>query len=211
MSRKTSTTVRGKDGLRGVIERETGSHRPGPETEAGAGTVVIRLDDGRRVAVPVGLLELQADGSYDLRLGPADLDRPGSGGEIPGQEEGSVTVIPVIAEELEVRKRNVETGGVRVSKVVHEREEVVDEPLFREEVDVERVTINRAVDGPVATRQEGDVTIIPVLEEVLVVEKRLMLKEELRITRRRVEEHRPQRVSLRTEDATVERIKQPEQ
>jgi uncharacterized protein (TIGR02271 family) len=205
MSRKTSTTVRGKDGLRGVIEREAGSQRSGPESE----TVVIRLDDGRRIAVPVDLLELRDDGSYDLRLGPTDLDRPGSGSEI--HEEGNVIVVPVVAEELEVRKRSVETGGVRVSKVVHEREEVVDEPLFREEVDVERVAINRAVDGPVATRQEGDVTIVPVLEEVLVVEKRLMLKEELRITRRRVEEHRPQRVSLRTEDATVERIEQPEQ
>lgn len=33
-------------------------------------------------------------------------------------------------------------------------------------------------------RTEGDVTIVPVLEEVLVVEKRLVLKEELHIRRR---------------------------
>ena len=108
-------------------------------------------------------------------------------------------------EELEVGKRTVETGRVQISKRVHEREEVVDVPLLREEVEIQRVAVNRVVEGPVAIRQEGDTTIVPVVEEVLVVEKRLMLKEELRITKRRVEEHRPQRVTLRSEDATVER------
>ena len=75
-----------------------------------------------------------------------------------------------------------------------------------EEVEVERVPVNRLVEGPVAVRQEGDTTIVPLVEEILVVEKRLMLKEELRITKRRVEEHAPQRITLRTEEATVERI-----
>ena len=49
--------------------------------------------------------------------------------------------------------------------------------------------------------------IVPILEEVLVVEKRLMLKEELHIRRRQVEESQPQRIVLRTEEATVERVK----
>ena len=115
-------------------------------------------------------------------------------------------VLPVIVEELDVRKRFVETGRVRVTKTVDEREEVVDEPLRREEVDVERVAVNRLVDGPVELRQEGDTLVIPLLEEVLVVEKRLMLREELRVTRRAVEEHRPRRVVLRSERATVERL-----
>jgi len=90
---------------------------------------------------------------------------------------------------------------------VHQHEEVVDEPLLREEVEVERVAINRAVDGPVAVRHEGDVMIVPILEEVLVLEKRLMLKEELHIRRRQVKESQPQRIVLRTEEATVERVK----
>ena len=88
-----------------------------------------------------------------------------------------------------------------------ERTEVVDLPLTREEVSVERVAVNRVVDGPVETRREGDTWIVPVLEEVLVVEKRLMLREEVRITTRRTEVAEPQTVTLRREEAVVERAR----
>lgn len=116
-------------------------------------------------------------------------------------------MIPVVQEELDVSKRRVETGsGARVVRTVEEREALVDEALAREEVEVERVPVNRAVDAPVAVRYDGDTMIVPVLEEVLVVEKRLMLREEIRITRRKSEFREPQRVVLRREHATVERI-----
>lgn len=77
--------------------------------------------------------------------------------------------------------------------------------LAREEVQVERVPVNRVVDEPFGQYQEGDTTIIPVFEEVLVVEKRLMLKEEVRITRRRKtrDEHRD--VRLRAERVRITR------
>jgi len=81
----------------------------------------------------------------------------------------------------------------------------VDEPLMREEYDVERVPIDEFVDGPVGPRHEGETLIEPVLEEVLVVEKRLVVREELRITRRRTEERKPQRVKLLSEEVSVER------
>jgi uncharacterized protein (TIGR02271 family) len=68
------------------------------------------------------------------------------------------------------------------------------------------VPINRVVDGPISVRSEEDTLVIPLLEEVLVVEKRLLLKEEVRITKRRVETHMPQRVTLRREEAVVERV-----
>jgi uncharacterized protein (TIGR02271 family) len=110
-------------------------------------------------------------------------------------------------EELDVRTRRVEKeSGVRVSKTVEEREEVVDEPLTQETVDVERVSINRPVDAPAGIRYEGDTMIIPIFEEVLVVEKRLMLKEEIRVTRRKTVFRTPERVTLRRELAAVERI-----
>jgi uncharacterized protein (TIGR02271 family) len=115
-------------------------------------------------------------------------------------------VVPVVEEELEVGKRTVETGGVRVRKVVREREETVSMPLAREEVEVRRVAVNRVVDGDVDVRYEGDVMIVPVVEEVLVVEKRRMLREELHITRRRHVETRTQRIPLRGEEATIERL-----
>jgi uncharacterized protein (TIGR02271 family) len=120
-------------------------------------------------------------------------------------------VIPLVEERLDVWRRRVETGRVRITKVVHEREEIVNVPRVREEVTVERVTLNCRVDAPVSVRQEGDTLIIPLLEEVVVVEKRLIVKEELRITTRRIEEQGSQQVTLRREEAVVERLNPSEQ
>ncbi len=77
-------------------------------------------------------------------------------------------------------------------------------PLLSEEVSVERVPIHRFMDEAIPVRYEGDILIVSLLEEVPVVQKRLMLKEELRITTRQVEAHKPVRVTLRREEATVE-------
>ncbi|WP_437964216.1 DUF2382 domain-containing protein [Sorangium sp. So ce260] len=116
-------------------------------------------------------------------------------------------IVPVVAQELEVKKRTVESGRVRITKQVHERVESVAEPLVSERVVVERVAVNQVVTATPATRQEGDTLIVPVVEEVLFVEKRLVLKEELRITRiRSVEMSPPERVALRSEDVRVERV-----
>jgi uncharacterized protein (TIGR02271 family) len=161
------------------------------------------LESGQQLLVPAAVLVQQQDGSYYLPLSLAELESycRGCG---PGND--NVLVVPVIAEELEVQKRVVETGKVRITKVIHERETVVDEPLFGEEVEVERVPIQRVVDGPIPVRYEGDTVIVSILEEVLVVEKRLMLKEELHIRKRRVETHQPQQVTLRHEEARIERL-----
>jgi len=70
----------------------------------------------------------------------------------------------------------------------------INDPLFSEDVNVERIPVNRFVETPMEVRQEGDVTIIPVIEEVVTMQKRLMLKEEVRITRRRTEVREPRRI-----------------
>src|SRR5688500_6159445 len=88
-------------------------------------------------------------------------------------------VIPVVAEELKVGKRTVESGRVQITKHLLEREEVIDQSLTQEEVQVQRIPINRPIDRIARTRTEGDVTIIPVMEEVIVMQRQLMLKEEL--------------------------------
>jgi len=197
MSQTETVVVTGKDGLRGRVV---------PAAFPAAGErrqVAVRLDDGRLITVPAESLVRQADGSYYLGLSRADLEVRGSL-DVAGSEER--LVLPVIVEELHVAKRAVETGRVRITKVVRESEEVVDEPLLREEVSVERVPVNKVVEGPMPVRHEGDVMIVPVVEEVLWVEKRLLLKEELRIQKRQVEEHAPQRVVLRSEEVIVERV-----
>jgi stress response protein YsnF len=120
--------------------------------------------------------------------------------------ERESATIPVVEERLTVAKRETVTGVVRLTKHVHEEEQVVDEPLESVEIDVERVKLDRWVDGPVAVRQEGDTTIYPVLEEVAVIETRLKLVEEVRVTRRQVARRASDRIPVRREEITVERI-----
>jgi uncharacterized protein (TIGR02271 family) len=125
----------------------------------------------------------------------------------PNANADETLVIPVIAEELDVQKRVVETRKVRITKVTHEHETVVDEPLFRDEVEVERVLVHRPIEEPITVRYEDDTIIVPIMEEVLVVQKQLILKEELRIRKRRVETHQPQQVTLHREEAHIEHLK----
>ena len=115
-------------------------------------------------------------------------------------------VIPVIQERAVVNKRVVETGRVRIRKSVREYEEHVDIPHVHEEVRVERVPVDQFVDAPPQVRTEGDVTIIPVVEERYVMEKRLVLVEELHVRRERHETHRPQVVRVLKEEVEVDRL-----
>jgi uncharacterized protein (TIGR02271 family) len=166
--------------------------------------VLVQLEGGAAVLVPLDVLVRQDDGSYHLTLDAAALEQRKAADEARASD--SPLVLPVIQETVDVHTTPVEKGRVRIRKMVHEREELVDPPLLRDDVVVERVPINRVVEGPIPVRSEGDTLIIPLFEEVLVVETRLLLKEEVHLTKRRVETHTPQRVTLRREEAIVERV-----
>jgi uncharacterized protein (TIGR02271 family) len=118
-------------------------------------------------------------------------------------------VVPVVEETAVVYKEQVVTDTVRLHKRVHEEEEVLDIPVQDEAIEVERVPLGRWVDKPLAVRREGDTTIYPVLQEVLVVEKRLRLVEEVRVTHRRAIHRARERVGLRREEIVVERDTAP--
>src|SRR5215831_14629704 len=120
-------------------------------------------------------------------------------------EEPHEVVLPLLREEVEVSKERVETGRVRVARVTHEREQLIDELLARETVDIERTAIGRPVDAMPAVREEGDTIVVPIVEEVLVVERRLVLKEEVRIRRVRSTERYRESVTLRYQEAVVTR------
>lgn len=163
--------------------------------------VLVSLESGQQVLVPVQMLIREEEGRYAVPMALADLER--RAGADPREPP---LVLPVMAEALDVQTRRVETGRVRIHKTVHAREVLVDEPLLREEVVIARVPVNRVVEGPIPVRYEGDTMILSLLEEVLVVETRLLLKEEVHITTRRTETHTPERVTLRHEDVTIERV-----
>lgn len=187
--------VVGRNGFRAHTVEEP---RPGRD-------VTLWLEQGGgHVVVPADVLVAQPDGSYTVPLGPDDLTRGGEARDelAPGRQV-EVGKIPVVEESARIGKRVRETGQLVVYVTPHEHVQSVDVPLVEEQVEVRRVPVNQFIDGPVTTRQEGDTTIVPVMEEVLVVEKRLMLREEVHVTRRRVETRQRQDVTLRREVARV--------
>jgi len=185
--------VEGKD-WRGIVHRWPPGNDPDRE-------VSVRLDTGETLVLPASLVTEEPDGSYRVALG---LD------EIRGGERGNApVVIPVIHEELEIGKRRVETGaGVRIHKSSREEEETVDLPLIHERIEVERVPVDLPLESPAPVRHVGETIIVPVMQEVLVVRKELRLVEELHIRKVRTETRDPRTVTLRKEEATVERLEE---
>lgn len=120
-------------------------------------------------------------------------------------KEEEIEVIPIVEERLATSKVKVETGRVRVRTIVEEQQETIRDQLTRATVDVERVPMNVEVAEPPQVREDGDTTIIPVFEEVLVVQKKLMLVEEIHLHRRSAVEDFEQPVTLRAQRAVVER------
>lgn len=118
----------------------------------------------------------------------------------------NTTNIPISREELNVVKQWTETGRVRINKTVHELPQQIEAMLGEESVEIERIPVDEVVDQPPAARYEGDTLVVPILEEVLVVEKRFRIKEEVRITKMRKDVMHSATVPVKVEEATVERF-----
>jgi len=114
-------------------------------------------------------------------------------------------VVGLAQEQLEVGKREVERARVLIRTRVEERDEVAEIELQQEEVTVERIPRGMLVETKPAMRVEDGVLIVPIVEEQLVVTTRLILKEELRITRRTRTELVRRPVRLRSEQVDIER------
>jgi stress response protein YsnF len=169
------------------------------------GEIVIELTEGGGRAVVSGAqITPRAEGGFYLPIRSDELRRAGAAEEVAA---GQAVTVPVAREELAVTKQQRESGRVVVHITPSIRREVVDLPTAEDHVDVVRVPVNRVVHAAEPARQEGDVTVIPVYEEVVVVERRLMLKEEVRITRRRTVREQRQAVELRSEEVHISRSK----
>ena len=114
--------------------------------------------------------------------------------------------LPLVQEQVRVGKRRRATGKVRVRTVVDETKEIASGTLQEEHAEVTRIPVNRPVSEVPGVRTADDVTIVPVLEEVLVIEKQLILKEELHIRRRVTTEKVQLPVSLKKQRAIIERV-----
>ena len=121
-------------------------------------------------------------------------------------ESADETVVPVLEEQVIAGAKPVKTGAVRVEKRVEKHLRKIETPLWREAVEVRRVPVNRTVTEMPQIRKQGERTIIPVVEEDLVISKRLVLREEIHLIRHRTKERVSKEVALNRESAIVHRL-----
>lgn len=114
--------------------------------------------------------------------------------------------IEIVEEVAVLSKRTVATGTLSVRTVTETFDEEVSADLSSSQAIVDRVAIDRIVDEVPQTRTEGDVTIVPVFEEVLVVERRIRLVEELHIRHETTSQSVRLPVAVRRQRAVVERL-----
>ena len=113
--------------------------------------------------------------------------------------------LPIVEESAGVSKRSVVRGVVQITKSTETVLEKIRPELLSEDVDIERVPVNRPVKRAPKVRQQGDTMIIPVVEEELVVTKRLVLKEEIHVSKRQRIESEEHVVPLRKEKVAIDR------
>jgi uncharacterized protein (TIGR02271 family) len=115
-------------------------------------------------------------------------------------------VVPVVNEELHADAIPVQTGGVRVTKHVQGHDEILQQELRKGRVEVKRVKTDRVVDGPQPVQRVGNTLVVPVVSEVLHVEKRWVVTEEIHLTQVEERETVEQTVTVNHEEAEVERL-----
>jgi uncharacterized protein (TIGR02271 family) len=125
---------------------------------------------------------------------------------VRGTKDKDQVVVPLHAEEVSVAKKRVVTGQVKVGTTTKESEQLVEALLEHEHVEIGRTAIGKQVDEAPAVREEGDTLIIPILEEIVVVERRLLLKEEVRVRRVREKQPYQERVVVRKQEAVITRL-----
>jgi uncharacterized protein (TIGR02271 family) len=115
-------------------------------------------------------------------------------------------VIPVIEEHMTVEKEVIEAAKVHVRTKVTEEEATVYLPITSELYEVRRVEVDKVYNTAPPVRYEGDTIIVPVIEEIVVVEKRYKVKEEVHLVKHTTETPFMQQVTLRKENVQVDRI-----
>ena len=176
------------------------------ETPFSAGAPAeVRLASGARLRLAAGLVEESPDGTLRTRVAFADLldesEEPPAPAVTPGTE-----TFREIRETLKVRRVVRDVEHVRVTVSTGTTEESVRESVWSEAVDVRREAVGAVVTEIEDVRTVDGVTIVPVYEEVLVVERRLVLRERLHVSVRRDQTEHTETVPLRHQSVEVERL-----
>ena len=136
-------------------------------------------------------------------------------GSRPAQPDGD-RIIPVREEELRVHKQAIETGEIVIRKEVITEEKTIRVPVTREELVVERrpgsghpspsaQAVNEGETLDEALRDGGTLRIV-LREEQVRVEKVPVVKEEIFISKRQIQETRHIEETLKREEAHIGRV-----
>lgn len=117
--------------------------------------------------------------------------------------------LPVVEESVIIHKHRQVTEALQAHVLTHEHEQPIEAELSVQAFEIERIPCDRFVDRPIPDRQEGDTTIISVIEEVATLEVRLKLVEEVRITRRTETRRFNAAFKVRRQEIIVERQHSP--
>jgi uncharacterized protein (TIGR02271 family) len=195
---ESGASVEATDGRFGTVQ----SVAVHPKTGA-LSYLLVRHGDGL-VTVPPALIA-EVVSPLEVRLSaPRDALRSRARAPSSPAEESEQIRIPIYEERLRTSVQPVELGEVRVHKTVERFPDRVIRTVEREELEIERVPLDQLIDEPAQTRQEGEWLVVPVMEEVLVVTKQLVLTEEIRIRTKRVAEEQEVYEILRREHVTIE-------
>jgi uncharacterized protein (TIGR02271 family) len=107
-------------------------------------------------------------------------------------------------EELVVHREMRDVGVAHIRTRIEEVPARIEVDAISEEVEVEHVPIGEVVSERSEPYEDGDVLIVPVYEEQLVVTKRLLLRENLRIRRVRTTQRQLFEDTLRRERADID-------
>lgn len=197
--------VEARDGLLGRVEQVIAQPRTGqPEY------VVVGVGrDSRKLTFPVNMF--QASAQPDRLQLPFTRQEAVTQGNSTGTNafdalrynDSQELRIPLVEEQLRVEKRPVELGRLHIEKTVEEVPENLTVPITRDDVEVQRVPVNQIISSPAQPHQDGDWYVVPVMKEMLVVEKRLMLVEEIRIRRSQVTEQQQITDTVRRERVNI--------
>jgi hypothetical protein len=160
---------------------------------------VVDIGRGVRVRVPFDLLQHDPSGGYTLAARWSDF--------AVTTEDG--TSIPVIAQEVTVDIRPAPEKTLRARRRVVVEQRDVEVPVWKERIHVEHVAIDQFVDQAPTPRYEGDVLVIPIIEEVPVVQVRLRVREELRVQVVREQHVHRETVTLRRHEVDIETTTDP--
>ena len=181
-----------------------------PENEHLAYLVVRPDTGGADVTVPVDVIT-SVPSAREVRLAAQPTRATGSSAlgatserGLLIREVGGALHVPIVEERLNVQTRPVELGELLIHKRVETTEAVSQVAVRHDEVEIERVARHEVLNEPREPRHEGEWLVIPVMKEVLVVEKRLVLTEEIRVRRRDVHATREVRETVRREIVELE-------